>query len=458
MSSEKPKSNNYDNNPYNKIQDINWDEIADDTTAAVLGPRGCGKTTLIYLLMKMKGQKRGIAMCGSGDCWVSYPKWLPMACIYEGFNHGKLSKIMAYQNKLLAVKAMVEHARLEKELGEKIRKEVQLLHQEKVERLVAAAEKHKPDIEVFKKERAKKEKQWQAEEDAEWEKRYDKAKSQLYRSFRKPYTMFVILDDCGSDGSLHDGLVKILVNNGRHYGVFLVFALQNPLDLPPKYRQGICWLFLFYDTTKANIKNLWEKYCSSLFAKPENLLEAMKWAKQKGGVLALHVNHAEQHLFHRSVFFVKTEKLPHNPAPVGAEEFIKLGKEYFDQEKYDKMVEDKLTQAAEEATTKTRGGKRKTKVEEEEPNVKEPPEPQPEFENTDINIEHKGIETVADEEEAYDEPFHVVDEDNTHLQKDDQEKQEKELIRSTQKLLKKEGRRAKRQGDTELSLFSIGEQ
>ena len=483
-------------------EDLSFDEIEDDTTVGIFGPRGCGKTTLIYYMLSLKGMKRGIVQCATPECWVTYSKWLEKPYIYQGFYPDKLCAIMNYQN-LLMKDVMKEFEFSQQETYDHIKAKVEEQIQKKREQLIKVAEAERWSLERFTKERDKRDQKWGSVAKEECEEAFSKGSNRRFRAHRKPYTMFVVFDDLGSDGSLRDEIIKKSVNNGRHYGMLLIFALQNPIDFPAHCRQGLNWLFLFYETKKSNLKNLFEKYASSLFETIEDLKAAMKWASEKNGVLVLHVNHPEQHILARSVFFWKSpKKLPYHPEPVGSEEFVKEGHQWFDEERHSKMLRELDLAKKESKRGKKTGGKTK----DEEANVQTEEE---EHKESEDRHNHRGSDN-EDEDETGDEKQNRVslpkkdvldsfwdndDEDRKRLwevkdlrskadtkrtenetdskQKVDkssssastrkssdqlrpiveEEEDEKELIRTTQQLLREDGKRAKKLGDLQQQLF-----
>jgi len=462
---DKPKQQQQQEKPQ-LYADLNWDEIDDDSTVVMFGPRGCGKTRLIYRMLLMKKLRRGIIKCGSAECWVSYGKWMSKSYIYQGFFPEKLKKVMGYQNKLMTA-CMKEYDNLEEDLKSTLKTKAKRRHREKCERLVALAEKNKADFDEFMKAFVKRDKQYAAEEQDEYEKELGREKRKLYRETRNPYCMFLVLDDLGSDGSLKHGLVKVLVNNGRHYGILLVFAIQNPIDLPSQLRQGICWLFLFYETKYDNLLNLWKKYASSLFRSIEELRQAMQWASDNGGVLVLHVNHPEQHLKHRSVFFWKKINLPDEPVPIGSPEFLAQGNEFFDEDRHEKMKDELLVMD----DAKGKGKKRKNKGKQDEEKQEEKEEEEKSVnavdhdENDDGENDGFSAEKLEDEEKQ---KVSWMDEVDTipevpvsasavcSSDGEGEGDDDMDVIRATQKQLRKDGRKAKRDGDMEQDLFTHG--
>jgi hypothetical protein len=459
-------------------EDLNLEEIEEDTTIVMFGPRGVGKTTLVYKLLLALKLSRGMIKCKSGECWQNYSEWISKPYIYQGFFPEKLSRVMMYQNNLMSLNVMEEYKFRKHELASKIRAQAKQHHTEKFEKLVAQAEKGKWDIEYFKKEHAKREKQWAVEEDDEFENVFGKEDYKMKRQLRKPYCMFVVLDDLASDGSLNHKLVKVLVNNGRHMGILVFFAIQDPVDLPPRYRQGMSWIFLFYDIKKPNLENLFKSYASSLFKTINDLRVAMKWAKERGGVLVLHVNHREQHLLHRSVFFWKSGKMPYNPQAVGSHEFMQLGNQWLDVQKHKRMVQElMLNEEDDKKKGRTKRVKEKVKTDDTDQKDKEDNDEDNEYnehneENEHNENDHQDDESMDQEDDNMKDDTvndtmsdtmndtnadqRNADESRNHLADNDDEKDNHlaTSIRHTQKQLRKEGRRAKRVGDLEQDLFN----
>ncbi len=72
---------------------------------------------------------------------------------------------------------------------------------------------------------------------------------------------FIILDDCSCDKAFTgDPLLKFILMNGRHYGIFFIFTMQYPLAVGPQLRSQIDYVFLSFEPILKNRRTLYENY------------------------------------------------------------------------------------------------------------------------------------------------------------------------------------------------------
>lgn len=73
----------------------------------------------------------------------------------------------------------------------------------------------------------------------------------------------VVMDDVAhlSKQWTKDQCIKDVFFNGRHYNIFLVFAMQYAREVPPNIRTNIDYVFMFNDFCRKNRQKLYEDYC-----------------------------------------------------------------------------------------------------------------------------------------------------------------------------------------------------
>jgi hypothetical protein len=72
---------------------------------------------------------------------------------------------------------------------------------------------------------------------------------------------FIIVDDCGCDTDFtKDKILKEIMMNGRHFGIFFIFTLQYSLGIHPDLRNQIDYVFICREPILANRKRLYDSY------------------------------------------------------------------------------------------------------------------------------------------------------------------------------------------------------
>jgi hypothetical protein len=72
---------------------------------------------------------------------------------------------------------------------------------------------------------------------------------------------FVLIDDCGFDKDFtKDPILRMIFMNGRHYGIFFIFALQYCMGIPPDMRSQIDYVFILKENLLSNRKRLHQEY------------------------------------------------------------------------------------------------------------------------------------------------------------------------------------------------------
>jgi hypothetical protein len=73
----------------------------------------------------------------------------------------------------------------------------------------------------------------------------------------------LLLDDCGYDAKLlKNELFKEIFQNGRHYKMWFILALQYPTDIQPSLRACIDYVFIFKNNNHNERKKIYDNYAS----------------------------------------------------------------------------------------------------------------------------------------------------------------------------------------------------
>lgn len=102
---------------------------------------------------------------------------------------------------------------------------------------------------------------------------YSKLKLDKLRDFLQRQTLarkhltnpwaILLLDDCGYDAKLlKNELFKEIFQNGRHYKMWFILALQYPTDIQPSLRACIDYVFIFKNNNQNERKKIYDNYAS----------------------------------------------------------------------------------------------------------------------------------------------------------------------------------------------------
>jgi hypothetical protein len=77
------------------------------------------------------------------------------------------------------------------------------------------------------------------------------------------YKITLIFDDCGADRTfMHSDIMKDILSNGRHYGMFIIILAQYLNQMHAENRDQLDYIGVLYTSNQRNIKKLWEEYIS----------------------------------------------------------------------------------------------------------------------------------------------------------------------------------------------------
>lgn len=138
----------------------------------------------------------------------------------------------------------------------------------------------------------------------------------------------LILDDVSDDPKmLKRPLVQTCFKNGRHLNMMTILALQYGMDIPPNIRTSTDYIFIFKETNKKQLKNLFENY-GGITGDEETFKDIM--AQVTGDYTALVINNRTQSQeLEDCVFWFKA---PYRTKPVqlGCEEYRKWSEVRYD--------------------------------------------------------------------------------------------------------------------------------
>lgn len=77
----------------------------------------------------------------------------------------------------------------------------------------------------------------------------------------KKYLVTIILDDCGFDRAfMHSKVMKDLLSNGRHYGMYIIILCQYLNQMHAENRDQLDYIGVLYTSNARNIKKVHEEY------------------------------------------------------------------------------------------------------------------------------------------------------------------------------------------------------
>lgn len=287
-------------------------EMNFDSRCAFCGPTKCGKTSALYWVLRAMEFIRGVCMCGSPEASSTFTGFVNAASILRKFDERFLRTLLVNQMRFLKritdfIKAL--KIRLFAVLEETLEAERQVAY----ESLTRKAAEQQWSEEKFQRKLARlqaKLAEIREQSEVEVAEFCDQYKLKLC----KEISLYLILDDLGSDGDLENPLIKHLMNNGRHYCIFPVITLQEPVQLPKPCRTGLDWIFVFDDAVSSNLSFIHENF-AKLFPSFADFRWYVRRAKQMNGCIVLRKNHGQTDL-DKCIFFMESGKIPPRPAPM----------------------------------------------------------------------------------------------------------------------------------------------
>ena len=146
---------------------------------------------------------------------------------------------------------------------------------------------------------------------------------------------FLIMDDCMSTKHLwlKDPSVLSIFNEGRHYQITFILAMQYSLGIQPELRSNFDYIFLLGEDFVNNRKKLYEHY-AGMFPSRNLFDQVFNQVTDNYGVMAIN-NRLRASQIRKKVFWYKAQKREN--FNVGSKSYIKFHSHNFDLN-YDKRL------------------------------------------------------------------------------------------------------------------------
>jgi hypothetical protein len=282
-------------------------------------------------ILAAKDLARGISMCPTPEAFRSYAEFIPIPFIFDFYDEDAIERIMSFQNAASFRLHQIwrhEAAQLE-EASKELR--AQIWEQRMVRLQERAVQKGWAQQQVqIAYERAIVDDENEEKQNSETRRIHGKAR---WKELRRPYSMFMILDDLSSDKStMKSELLKKLINNGRHYMIMLCVAVQYSMDFNPACRGGLDWVCIFFDSLEPNVKRLFEHY-TGVFPDIHSFKAALSEASRQGCCLMIKKNVPSTNPTD-CVFFYKPKPTHLSNKYFGDEAFDYVGRMFYDEAKF----------------------------------------------------------------------------------------------------------------------------
>lgn len=147
-----------------------------------------------------------------------------------------------------------------------------------------------------------------------------------------------VIDDCTDDPKqLRHPVVQAYYKNGRHWHMIHILSLQYGLDIMPNIRSNIDYTILMRESSKKNLKKLYENYCPDCVESFEDFCEIMKACTEDFGALVI-CNRTTSNKIEDCLFWYKADPKAISPT-------FKFGHQVmweFNAERYDPDYQDSL--------------------------------------------------------------------------------------------------------------------
>ena len=90
----------------------------------------------------------------------------------------------------------------------------------------------------------------------------EKQKTKLLQGKKIDPRAFLVMDDCLASKSkwLKEQTIREIFQNGRHYKLLYILAMQFPLGIPPELRSNFDYVFLLREDFASNLKRIYDHY------------------------------------------------------------------------------------------------------------------------------------------------------------------------------------------------------
>jgi len=139
---------------------------------------------------------------------------------------------------------------------------------------------------------------------------------------------FLIMDDCMSSKHLwlKDPNVLSIFNEGRHYQLTFILAMQYAIGIQPELRNNFDFIFLLGEDTYSSRKKIYEHY-AGIFPKFDIFDQVFNQVTDNYGCMVLD-NRIRSTDIHKKVFWFKSHQTP--PFKVGIPKSLDFDKNNFD--------------------------------------------------------------------------------------------------------------------------------
>ena len=311
-------------------------------------------------ILRAKKFRRGIVKCPSPACYTTYDKIIPRSYLYNYFSEEIIQKIFDFQTDLrLRFDAYFEEdkQRLKDKHVKKMKDLFELKKQNLIKQMIKENKSEKETQKAFIDLKCEMERITKEDESA-----LDNVCFQLELDYKKHYCMFLILDDFSSDPkAMRSEKLKFLINNGRHYWIILIVAVQFCIDLPSTIRGGLDWIVLFYDPSKDNLEKLYKKFAggTKTFPTIQIFEHALVEATQRGCALVVRKNKMRPNV-KENVFLSKNERQFMNVKFLGDKLFSYVHNLFYSDSKF----RNALANSTDNISSKKKGGKKTEQLEE----------------------------------------------------------------------------------------------
>jgi len=146
---------------------------------------------------------------------------------------------------------------------------------------------------------------------------------------------FFIMDDCMSSKHLwlKDPKMLSIFNEGRHYKLTFMLAMQYSLGIQPELRSNFDYIFLLGEDFTNNKKKLYDHY-AGMFKTYDSFEQVFEQVTENFGVMVIN-NRIRTTDLTKKVFWFKAK--PRAKFRIGSKNFNDFHVKYFDK-KYDKKV------------------------------------------------------------------------------------------------------------------------
>ena len=150
----------------------------------------------------------------------------------------------------------------------------------------------------------------------------------------------LIMDDCIADAKswANSTMIKIVMMNGRHYGLTYILAMQDPLGVPPKLRGNFDYVFILREKSDINKKKLYENF-ASCFSTLALFKEVLDQTTKDFRALVIDNKRPSNDVID-CIFWYKAESEGHD-FYFGSKVFRKFHNKYYDAN-FDKKIERKI--------------------------------------------------------------------------------------------------------------------